>query len=1079
MNHLFGICYQTTIIDTLNFLLSLQLILKQALKYSGAQSVVLYRVVSEKFGLYNPPAIFPQRGTAIMKPFNKSTKTLFALCASSCLLISGCSSSDNTPSRNAVSNPQQSPDNQVSQTEINGSVIKGAISNADVYLYSLSGKGIGSTPFASTKTDNSGSFNITIPSASLGDAIYVEVQAAADGSSTMICDVEVCGAVGEVSGEDTNGNGQLDFGEPVNLTEEFYLSGAITDFKNSESLQVSVTPISHLAVQNAKRKGKLDANSINAEFNALAQLFNLPVSLSQITALDLTRLPGGKPDLDTIRYSLYNAAVAGYAKKHHLTIAAAIAKIEADLYNKKGEVNRELLVELLELAHEGATWLAKGNVALQELIAQIALWIERHHCHGKSKECGQIDPPDQPEPPHGELAKVKELVSDFRSWVRELTLQNNPALANFKARTQMVGRVWEDDIKVLASALNDVLPGVAQAISPTYDFCYYCEVDGLAFAAASVTKELTLGNLHYVLSSDGTLDIEGTIRDVDVDIQLLLPAPEDFAAEHAIAIQAGRLTRDNMELVIGKGSQINAVFPEDVLFDDVISGIRNHVAPVATQLTAEVNFAIEAEYGIAPGGTIDFETPITVDWLDTGDWSVTDTKGRSGTSSLRSPQVGDGASTSSSATINTWGGYLSFNYAVESEAGYDFFNVYVDGEKVLTASGFQPEFKSANIFLAPGEHTIVWEYAKDDSVGHNKDAVWIDDIQYPTLAGDATQELVSHNILSGRMAVSAFKLDQPWYFASQGYLPGEIRVNAVFSNQFIVGDSIEEDEISLVIAATIENAAEFVPPQPYDEGTLGLLGNYTVSPDLFTFNLQDWSIRITPEGDQTYRYEVYRTGEETPIQSYLATSNKTTMKDVAGDLIENSGIGLHIVVPQEGLYITTLLRSSPWGNYTESRFDAAGGNIYGYLVEPYQPTETEEQFLRIAAAFEMQVRPYDLPEVTLGSNFTRDTLNEGTFEFYLVVDGKRFNFSSNYWYNLAGYGDSDSSVDAKSPTLTITNQNGVALELAFPDVDDVGGKKVRVLEGSLRYNNKVYGTVKREKGITFIHYIDGTGESIE
>lgn len=1014
-----------------------------------------------------------------MKPFNKSTKTLFALCASSCLLLSGCSSSDKTPSRNAVSNPQQSPDTQVSQTEINGNVIKGAVKNADVYLYALTGDGIGSTPFASTKTDSNGAFSITIPSASLGDAVYVEVQAAADGSSTMTCDVEVCGAVGEVSGEDANGNGQLDFGELVNITEEFYLSGAITDFKNSESLQVSVTPISHVAVQKAKRKGKLDADSINKEFNSLAALFNLPASLSQITALDLTRLPGDKYDLDAIRYSLYSAAVAGYAKQHRLSIATAIEKIEAELYNDKGEVNRELLLELLELARQGAKWLAKGNAALQELSTQIALLIERHDCRTKPKGCESEKPTDPPEPPHGELAKVKELVRDFRSWVRELTLQSNPALANFKARTEMVGRVWEDDIKVLASALNDVLPGVAQAVSPTYDFCYYCEVDGLAFAATSVTKELTLGNLHYVLSSDGTLDIEGTIRDVDVDIQLLLPPPEEFATEHSIAIQAGRLTRDNMELVISKGSHISAVFADGVRFEDIISGIRNDVAPVATQLTAAVNFAIEAEYGISPGGTIDFESPITVDWLDTGDWSVTDAKARSGSSSLRTPQTGDGESSRASATINTWGGYLSFNYAVESEAGYDFFNVYVDGEKVLSASGFQPEFKSAQIFLAPGEHTVVWEYAKDDSVGHNKDAVWIDDIQYPTLAGDASQELVSHNILSGRMSVTAFKLDQPWYFASQGYLPGEVRVNAVFSNQFIVSDSIEEDEISLIIAATIDNAAEFVPPQEYDEGTLGLLGNYTVSPDLFTFNLQDWSIRITPEGDQTYRYEVYRTGEDTPIQSYLATSNKTTMKDVAGDLIDNSGIGLQIVVPQEGLYITTLLRSSPWGNYTESRFDAAGGNIYGYLVEPYQPTETEEQFLRIAAAFEMQVRPYDLPEVTLGSHFTRDTLNEGSFDFYLIVDGKRFNFSSNYWYNLAGYGDDDSSVDAKSPKLTITNQNGVALELAFPDVDDVGGKKARVLEGSLRYNNKVYGTVKREKGVTFIHYIDGTGESIE
>lgn len=1013
-----------------------------------------------------------------MKPFNKSTNTLIAICASSCLLISGCSSSDKSPSRNALSNQQQSPDIGVTQTEISGNVIKGAVKNADVYFYSLGDDGVSKTPFTNTKTDSNGAFSVTIPSSTLSDAVYVEVQAAADGSSQMICDAEICGSSSD--GEDANGNGHIDFGELVNLSDDFRLSGAVTNFKNSENLSVSVTPISHLALQRAKRKGKLDADTINNEMNELAALLNLPATLSQLTAVDITRLPAGDPALDSIRYSLYSAAIAGYAHNHKLTLAAALKKIDEELFGPNGEVNRDLLLELLRLAQKSAEKLAKGNESLQRLIAQIMVVINRYECHGKHDGCGPVKPPKPPKPPHGELAKVKELVRDFRSWVRDLTQQSNPALANFKARTEMVGRVWEDDIKVLGSALNDVLPGVAQALSPTYGFCYYCEQDGIAFAAASTTKELTLGNLHYQLFSDGTLDIEGTIRDVDVDIQLRFPPPEQFATEHSIAIEAGRLTRNNMELVISKGSSIDAEFPEGLRFDEVISVIRDDVVPVATRLTAAVNFSIEAEYGITPGGTIDFESPVNVDWLDTGDWSVTDTKSHSGGSSLRSPEIGNSANTRTSATINTWGGYLSFNYAVESEAGYDFFNVYVDGQKVLTASGYQPAFKSAQIFLAPGEHTIVWEYAKDGSVGHNEDAVWLDDIQYPVLAGDASQELVSHNILSGTMSVSAHKLNEPWYFATQGYLPGEILVNAVFSNQFLVSDSIEEDEITLNIAATIANAAEFVPPQPYDEGTLGLLGNYTVSDNLFTFNLQAWSIRITREGDRTYRYEVFRAGEDTPIQSYVTTSSRTSMREAAGELIDNSGIGLQIVVPQQGLYITTLIGSSPWGTYPTSRFSAAGGNIYGYLVEPYQPNETEEQFLKIAAAFEMQLRPYDLPEMILGSHFTRDTLNEGTFDFYLIVDGKRFNFSSRYWYNLMEFNNSESSVDAKAPKLTIENHNGVILELAFPDIDNVGDiKEQPSLQGSLRYNNVVYGTVKTVKGIPTIEYIDGTGESID
>ncbi len=789
----------------------------------------------------------------------------------------------------------------------------------------------------------------------------------------------------------------------------------------------------------------------------------------------------GDADPAVVEYSLYSAAVAGYAHKHQVDVATAISKIAAELYHEDGTVNRSLVLDLLQFAHREANRIVRGNDNLHRLIAQIKLLIERYECHPLDEACGPIDPPVPPTPPDTELAKVKGLVADFRSWVRQLTLQNDPALSNFQSRMKLVGKVWEDDVKVLASALNDVLPGIAQTLSPTYAFCYYCPEGDTMFFAAAAEKELTIGDLHYRLSSDGTLDIEGNIRDVNVDMELHLPAPEDWNTHHGVEIVAGRLSRNNMDLVIGKGSVITAGFDEGVVFADLVTSIVNGATPVATEVTAQLNFVVEAEYGIAPGGLVDFESGGSLpEWLDLGDWQVTDAKAENGQYSLQSAPIGNNAVTRAQADIETLGGYLSFSYAVESEASYDFLNVYVDGERVLSASGFQPGFKTTQIFLAPGAHTVVWEYQKDASVGHNKDAVWIDNIHFPALVGAGEPQLVSHNILEGEMSVTAYKLDEPWQFTSQLYLPGDIQFSAVFSNNFLAVDEIGEDEITLNFAANISNAADFEPPQPYEEGTLARLGNYTVTPELFTYNLQNWSIRITPVGGQSYLYQVFRAGEEEPFQSEVRTSNKTTMKDVAGELISNSGIGFDVVVPNEGLYITTLLKSSPWGIYKDSRFSATGGDIYGYLVEPFDPTETEDQFLRIAVAFEMGVKPYDLPEVVFGSHFTRDTLNEGTFDFYLIVENQRFNFNTSYWYNLIQFGNDEASVDLKSPKLTVENQNGVKLMLALADVEDATGEKPeRVLEGQLVYNEKVYATIKRVKGITAIEYVDGTGESIE
>lgn len=1014
-----------------------------------------------------------------MKLSRKSTTALLVLCTTSSLLISGCSSSDKNlnPSSNAAS-PSEQKNPAIASTTIIGNVIKGTVKNADVNFYLINENKIGNSPFARTKTDANGNFTLVMPNGNVSDSIFIEVSGAADGSSKMVCDAEICGVVGVVDGEDADGSGSFEFGEDITVSDDFRLSTIVSDYKNSPELRVSVTPISHFAVQRAKKKGDLSYQSIKAEMKNLADLLKLPKELSQVLAVDITRTLSGDLDRNSVRYSLYSAAVAAYAHKHRLPINAAIEKIDAELFDAAGNVNRELLLELLGYAHKEAQRIAKGAAWLENLLTEILLVINDYECAPMGADnCGPIGGGNPPPSPAGELPKIKQFVKDFRVWVRDLTMQNNPALANFSARSRMVGKVWEDDIKVLGSALNDVLPGIAQAVSPAYQFCYYCEAEGVIFAAA-IEKELTIGDLHYHLGGDGTLDIEGRIRDVDVDIQLQLPSPEDWSTSHSIDVAAGRLSRNNMDLVISKGSTINAVFNQGVRVVDLLERAQDDQVPVATQLTAAIKFGVNAEYGIAPGGTVDFESAATSEWLDTADWNISPEKSRSGTRSLKSPATDNNETSRASAAINTWGGYLSFDYAVESEAGYDFFNVYVDGERVLSVSGYQPEFKSANIFLAPGEHTIIWEYSKDASVGHNKDAVWLDDIQFPVLAADNTGELVSRNILSGTMSVTAYKLNQPWQFTSQTYLPGDIRVNAIFSNEFIVANEIEEDEIELNVAARIANAAEFEPPQPYDEGTLAVLGNYTVSDRLFTFNLQSWSIRITPAGGQTYLYEVYRTGESTPIQSYTATSTGLTMKDVAGDLIENSGIGMHVIVPQEGLYITTLLKSSPWGTYKNSRFSAEGGNIYGYLAEPFDPTETAEQFLKVSASFEMELKPYDLPHLIFGSSLTRDTLNEGSFEFYLIVDGQRFNFSSQYWYNLIGFGNTDVSVDLKSPKLTVENQDGVTLELLFPNKKNGSGKDEPPVEGTLNYNGKTYGTIKRVKGITTVEYIDNTGESI-
>jgi hypothetical protein len=74
------------------------------------------------------------------------------------------------------------------------------------------------------------------------------------------------------------------------------------------------------------------------------------------------------------------------------------------------------------------------------------------------------------------------------------------------------------------------------------------------------------------------------------------------------------------------------------------------------------------------------------------------------------------------------GGNLSFWYRVSSEAGYDFFRFYVDGDEQFSDSG-NGTWTYHSQTLSAGPHELEWRYIKDDSVSRYDDTVYIDDLE--------------------------------------------------------------------------------------------------------------------------------------------------------------------------------------------------------------------------------------------------------------------------------------------------------------------------------------------------------------
>ena len=82
-------------------------------------------------------------------------------------------------------------------------------------------------------------------------------------------------------------------------------------------------------------------------------------------------------------------------------------------------------------------------------------------------------------------------------------------------------------------------------------------------------------------------------------------------------------------------------------------------------------------------------------------------------------------------------GALSFWWRVSSEADWDWFSLYVDGELEDRICGTNGVWELKQIQIAgDGAHVVRWEYAKDHYVSHGSDCGWVDQVLW-TPAGVA------------------------------------------------------------------------------------------------------------------------------------------------------------------------------------------------------------------------------------------------------------------------------------------------------------------------------------------------------
>lgn len=109
-------------------------------------------------------------------------------------------------------------------------------------------------------------------------------------------------------------------------------------------------------------------------------------------------------------------------------------------------------------------------------------------------------------------------------------------------------------------------------------------------------------------------------------------------------------------------------------------------------------------------------------------WSAQQVVSISGGDAMESPDLNDDESAGFSTEI-TGPGFLSFQWKVSSEEGYDLLAVALNGQNENSISG-ELDWTSGVIAIPAGVHVVSWVFEKDGSEAEGDDMGWVDQVSF-------------------------------------------------------------------------------------------------------------------------------------------------------------------------------------------------------------------------------------------------------------------------------------------------------------------------------------------------------------
>ena len=328
-------------------------------------------------------------------------------------IVVGCSGSN-------ANNSQPGSNVSYTNIEVNGVAAKGIVRQGIINASELNSAGQSIATVGTAETDASGHYTLSL-SNYRGGPLKLTLTTGPD--TTMKCDVvSGCGTRLDDLIEDDNNS--IDFGEWYRPTD-FSLTALLARANANETIAVNLTPFTHMAAQRVYALGRVDAATVantNSEVSNLLGGIDI-LNTAPLDITDASQANGAAPG--RVTYAAFCAAIANLADRNAdqlPDIGAALATLSHSFSNgvfpadDSASSQDASLFSLQEILDAGTrVFNAAGMTDITGVSATLAARISTA-TDSDGDGVTEIDPAPSSAAADTNLAKVKVLMADIRTW---------------------------------------------------------------------------------------------------------------------------------------------------------------------------------------------------------------------------------------------------------------------------------------------------------------------------------------------------------------------------------------------------------------------------------------------------------------------------------------------------------------------------------------------------------------------------------------------------------------------------------------------------------------------------------------